>query len=155
MVITKSDITWDQFYMNIARASSLKSKDPSTKVGSALVRPDNTLASIGFNGFPSRLPDVKELLENRELKYMYTIHAEMNCIHFCADTSLKGYTIYIWPLKPCISCTTHIIQKGISKVVVINKPSLQPIWDEQWAISKDMLKTANIEILEIDENNFT
>jgi deoxycytidylate deaminase len=33
------------------------SKDPSTKVGAVIVRPDLTVASIGYNGFPRGMSD--------------------------------------------------------------------------------------------------
>ena len=70
---------WQQFYINLAKEVSKGSKDGSSKFGAILVRPDKTVASIGFNGFPARIYDNKEYLEDKELreqKYKRVVHAE-------------------------------------------------------------------------------
>ena len=36
--------------MGMAVLSSLRSKDPSTKVGAVIVSPENKVISIGYNG---------------------------------------------------------------------------------------------------------
>ena len=46
----------DTFYMEFAKHSASKSKDPRTKVGSCLVN-DKRLLSIGYNGAPRGFPD--------------------------------------------------------------------------------------------------
>ena len=51
---------WDMRFAQLAKLVSLWSKDPSTKVGSVIVRPDKTIASVGFNGFPKGVPDEPE-----------------------------------------------------------------------------------------------
>jgi dCMP deaminase len=152
--LVQSDLSWDLFYLSLAAATRRKSKDPSTKVGSILVRPNNTVASLGFNGIPSRIPDSADILNNRELKYLYIQHAEINCLNFCNDATLVGYTLYVYPLKPCPACTLQLISKGISKVVMVDKPSLQPIWDESWKLSKQMLEASGVEIKLVSEEDY-
>lgn len=91
------------------------SKDPSTKVGAVIVRPNNTVASVGYNGFPRGVSDSPERLADREEKLALTIHAELNAI-LNAGESLEGYRIYITH-PPCVSCAIHIKQAGIEEVI--------------------------------------
>ena len=42
-------ISWDEYFMSIAKLSSKRSKDPSTQVGACIVSNDNRILSIGYN----------------------------------------------------------------------------------------------------------
>jgi dCMP deaminase len=102
----------------MAKLVSLWSKDPSTKVGSVIVRPDKTISSVGFNGFPRGVADSPEDYADRAKKLLITKHAEENAILFSREL-LDGYTIYIYPLPPCTHCAGDIIQRGIKRVVAV------------------------------------
>ena len=52
-------ITWDEYFMGVAKLSGMRSKDPSTQVGACIVSQDNKILSMGYNGFP-----IKPLLAN-------------------------------------------------------------------------------------------
>lgn len=119
---------WDICGIQMARLAASWSKDPSTKVGAAIFRPDLTVASIGFNGFPRGIAD-DHRLDDRETKYELIIHAEMNAI-LSAREPLKGYTLYC-SLFTCARCAVHVIQAGISRVVA---PELN---NERWKNSID------------------
>jgi len=43
----KDYITWDEYFMAIAKLSAMRSKDPSTQVGACIVSNDNRILSIG------------------------------------------------------------------------------------------------------------
>lgn len=111
---------WDMRFLDLARIVSQWSKDPSTQTGAVIVRPDRTVASVGFNGFPRGMADLKVYYDNREVKYRRVVHCEMNAILSCRDQDLSGCTIYIWPFGPCERCSTSIIQTGISRAVFPN-----------------------------------
>lgn len=111
---------WLTHFMEMCRLVSTMSKDPSTKVGSVIVRPDRTVASTGYNGYPRGCKD--DDYTNRERKYQRVIHAEMNAI-LTAREPLNGYTLFVWPIPPCDRCVPHIIQSGIKKLVV---PTIHP-----------------------------
>ena len=70
--------------------------------------------SMGFNGPPRGVADTR--LHDREVKYRHIIHAEMNALLFAAR-SVEGATCYVWPLPPCASCSSKLIQSGIARVV--------------------------------------
>lgn len=138
---------WDERFIELARLVAAWSKDPSTKVGAVIVRPDRTIASLGFNGFARGVDDTEERLNNRELKYPLTIHAEANAL-MSANEKLNGCTLYVTPLLPCHACAGLIIQSGISKVVaecgIVNNPDL---WHSSFAIAKKQFEEAGVEII--------
>ena len=48
-------ITWDEYFMGVARLSARRSKDPNTQVGCCIVSNTNRILSMGYNGFPMAL----------------------------------------------------------------------------------------------------
>ncbi len=137
---------WDMDYLALAEFwARLKSKDPSTQVGAVIVRPDKTIASLGYNGFPKGIKDSEERLNDRSLKYPRMIHAEMNAI-IHAKEDLKGYTLYVWPLPTCDRCATFIIEHGIKKVVVSCRPG-NGRWITEIALALEMYKEAGVEVM--------
>jgi dCMP deaminase len=109
----KSALSWDEYYLNLAFSASLRSKDPSTKVGSVVVK--GTSLVTGYNGFPIGVKDTKERWE-RPIKYKFVVHAERNALSN-AQFDVSGGTIYITHNQPCNECTKSIIQHRISRVV--------------------------------------
>ena len=41
-------ISWDEYFMAIAKLSAMRSKDPSTQVGACIVGADNRILSISI-----------------------------------------------------------------------------------------------------------
>ena len=113
-------ISWDEYFMSIAKISALRSKDPKTQVGACIVDSENKIISLGYNGFPVGVSDDDfpwgrdGLLS--ETKHGYVCHAEANAILNCMPHPLKGCTIYV-TLFPCNECAKLLIQAGITKVV--------------------------------------
>lgn len=107
---------WDLRFLELAKFISGWSKDPSTKVGAVIVRPNRSVCSVGFNGFPSTMIDSDELYLNRDEKYSRIIHGEINAIVFAAE-KLNGYTLYTYPFIPCDRCFVQVTQHGIVHVV--------------------------------------
>ncbi len=107
---------WDLRYLEMARLVSTWSKDPSTQTGAVIVRPDRTVVSVGFNGFPKCMPDNPEWYANREEKYSRIVHCEINAqIH--ALESLNGCTLYTYPFASCDRCVVQMLQAGITRFI--------------------------------------
>ena len=87
-----TQLQWDQTWLQVAKTVSKLSKDPSTKVGSVTVTPDNRHCSIGYNGFVRGIEETKEKWE-RPLKYQYVQHSELNSILNCPFDTM-GCTLY-------------------------------------------------------------
>ena len=109
-------LSWDEYFMGVAKLSGLRSKDPNTQVGCCIVNQNKKIVAVGYNGMPigcndKDFPwDVKEgSLENT--KYAYVVHAELNAI-LNSTQQLCGCTIYV-SLFPCNECSKAIIQSGI------------------------------------------
>lgn len=96
---SRSQAWWDRFYLRGAEWISSASKDPSTKVGAVIVRPDRTVASVGYNGFPRKIADTPERLNDRDTKYELIVHGEMNAMAWAREP-VDGYTLYTWPFLP-------------------------------------------------------
>jgi dCMP deaminase len=127
----RPQIFWDRYFLTVAEAVSTASKDPSTKVGAVIVRPDRTMASFGYNGFPRGIADTEERLNNREVKYGLVVHGEINAI-LTAREPLHGYTLYTWPFITCKNCSLLVTQSGIKRAVA---PQLPDHLKERWAQS--------------------
>ena len=138
---------WDKRFLQLAKHISEWSKDPSTQVGCVVVGPDRELRSTGFNGLPRGIEDNEQRLNNREIKYPLICHAEENAIMHAAriGMSLKDCTAYVtWP--PCTRCARSLIQAGISTIVYPEDIEIPERWMEDFTLSLNMLKEANISL---------
>lgn len=90
------------------------SKDPSTKVGAAIMNRRKRFVGLGYNGLPDRLPDDPAILNDREAKNDDTIHAEINAA-LNATASTEGCFLFV-SHPPCGDCAKFIIQVGIEEV---------------------------------------
>ena len=138
---------WDKRFLQLAKHISEWSKDPSTQVGCVVVGPDRELRSTGFNGLPRGIEDNEQRLNNREIKYPLICHAEENAIMHAAriGMSLKDCTAYVtWP--PCTRCARSLIQAGISTIVYPKDIEIPDRWMEDFNLSLNMLKEANISL---------
>lgn len=135
-----------KYFMNLAMNVALYSKDPSTKVGAVLVRPDMTIASTGYNGFPKKIEDREEWLLNRDEKLLRTVHAESNAIRRCRDHSLDGY-ILVTTLYPCSRCALEIIDSGVSEVVALATDTVaMERWEQDFLLTTRLFRDANVAI---------
>lgn len=119
-------LSWDEYFMALAKLSAGRSKDPSTQVGACIVDKENRILSIGYNGAPNGFDDA-EFPWNRsgkndnETKYPYVCHAELNAIlnYRGSKKDLENARIYV-DLFPCNECAKAIIQSGIKEIVYLS-----------------------------------
>ena len=114
-------ISWDEYFMAVAKLAGMRSKDPNSQVGSCIVSSDNKILSIGYNGFPRGCSDedfpwAREGEDPLKTKYIYVTHSELNAILNFRGGSLEGAKIYV-SLFPCNECAKAIIQAGIKTVI--------------------------------------
>lgn len=143
---------WDVRFIDMAKLVASWSKDPSTKCGAVIVRPDKTVASVGFNGFPKGCEDSSAYYEDRPSKLARVVHAEVNAI-LHAHEPVKGYSIYTYqdPMigPSCANCSACIIQAGIAEVVYP-----QIVFNERWKESLEqgleMYKEAGVQVVGVE-----
>ena len=121
----KEHLSWDEYFMGVAKLSALRSKDPNTQVGACIVSDDNRILSIGYNGAPNGFDDKYFPWDregnNLDTKYFYVCHAEMNAIlnYRGSRKELENAKIYV-DLFPCNECAKLIIQSGIKEVIFLS-----------------------------------
>ena len=135
---------WDNRWLDIAKLISTWSKDPSTQIAAIAVK-DKRLIATGYNGFPRNIEDLDDRWSNREEKYKYVVHAEMNCIYNANyhNQSLKGSTMYVVGLPVCHECAKGIIQVGVTRVVA-HYDKLPLKWSKSNSITEKMFKEAGV-----------
>ena len=138
---------WDVRFLRIANEVATWSKDPGTKVGAVLVF-DRRIIASGYNGFPQFIEDGPERYQNREIKLAYTVHAEVNAILNAARNGSKtnGSTLYV-TFSPCVSCSTGLIQAGISRVICPDLSLAPARWAESFGMGQSLLKEAGVEVV--------
>lgn len=148
--MTNHTVKWHRRFLGLADHISSWSKDPSTKVGAVIVRPDRTIVSVGYNGFPRGVLDDDSRYSDREVKYQMVVHAEINAI-LTANQSLKHCTLYVSPLNPCPQCAAAIIQSGIWRVV--SRANDREDWRERMETAWKMFREANVTLDLIDPHD--
>ena len=106
---------WDEYFMGIAKAVALKSKDPSSKMGCVIVDKKKRVVALGYNGLIQGANEAKMTLSERPMKYYFSIHSEMNALLF-AHQDLEGCTIYN-ETATCENCLKYCLQAGIKRFV--------------------------------------
>jgi dCMP deaminase len=109
---------WDRRFIELANHVAAWSKGPRKRIGAAIVRPDRSIASLGYNGPPRGFDDAAFLRMTREEQHAVVIHAEDNALRQAAiGEDLSACTLYVSPLFPCAVCAQRIIDAGIRRVV--------------------------------------
>lgn len=112
-----SRVSWEEYFMNIARQVATRSTCDRMHVGAVIVR-DKMILSTGYNGSIRGMPhcdEVGHIMENGHC--IATIHAEANAIIQAARNGVKidGAEIYI-TASPCWNCFKMIANAGIIKI---------------------------------------
>lgn len=147
-----SRISWDEFFMGVAKLAAKRSRDLNTQVGACIVN-DKKIISTGYNGMP-RTCDNCGFPTSREgsfieTKYPYTVHAEMNAILNAPSTNLKDCSIYV-TLFPCCECAKAILQTGITKVYYLEDKHPN---DDIYVVAKRMFEASKIEVIKMENNH--
>ena len=144
-------LSWDEYFMGVAKLSGLRSKDPNTQVGCCIVNQNKKIVAVGYNGMPMGCNDkdfpwnVKEgSLENT--KYAYVVHAELNAI-LNSTQQLCGCTIYV-SLFPCNECSKAIIQSGIKEIVYADD---KYFGTPSFIASRRMLEASGVKVRQVKD----
>ncbi len=135
-------ISWDEYFMGVAKLAARRSKDPNTQVGACIVSPSNIIISTGYNGMPKGCSDDEFPWEREgeQTKYPFVVHAELNAILNANGRDLQGSRIYV-ALFPCNECAKAIIQSGVKEVIYLSDKYLGTA---QNVASKRMLDAAGV-----------
>lgn len=145
--------TWDLRWMRISREVASWSKDPRKKIGAVAVRDQREIAK-GYNGFPGRIPDYRDMLEDDDTRRRYMVHAEENMLNNAMrhGQSLEGCTVYMYGLAPCQKCTIVLINAGIERLVTCVTYQ-DPKWTADWGLSEAVFMQAGVDFSFIEEKD--
>ena len=106
-----SHMQYEEYALEIAKTVAKKSKDPWRKVGACVLRNDNSIASVGYNGFPTGM---QEDWSDRDKRRNYVIHAEQNALRYIRPDECGLIAV---TTLPCNDCLKAIASYGIKRVV--------------------------------------
>jgi dCMP deaminase len=135
-------MSWQEYALDIAKVAAKKSKDPWRKVGACLLRHDNTVAGVGFNGFPAGM---REDWQDRDKRRLYIVHAEQNALRYVKPNECGLIAV---TLLPCNDCLKAIASHGIKTVVY------QDIYDRD-ATSIELAKDFGVELVQIGQGDIS
>jgi dCMP deaminase len=151
-----NQVKWDRRFLLLAKEVSRWSKDPSTRVGAVITDDLGRVLSTGFNGFPRGVLDAEERYLNRDEKYKFIVHAEVNACLLAGERA-RGGSLYVYPSfaipNVCHECAKVVIQAGIKRVVGFT-PSGEDRqrakrWEDSIRHAEIMLTEAGVRIVEI------
>lgn len=143
-------MNWTEYFLSIAEAAKMKSKDRRTQIGAVIVGKDNEIVSTGYNSFPRGIDDNVEERQVRPEKYFWMVHGELNAILNAAriGVSTNHCRLYLTCGIPCSNCGRAIINAGITEVYCKMEDTTKnrEKWDEESSKTKQMFQEANVEI---------
>jgi len=150
----KTSDKWHHRYLALAGLVATWSKHPDFKVGCVAIGDFGQVISTGFNGYPRGVQE--EVTRRAEGLLPFTIHAEVNVIYNCSLTgqSLRGSTIYISGLFPCLECAKALVQVGVSEVVYYRSAMMRPdadAWKDSWDFANLLFDEANVRVTALEE----
>lgn len=127
MILTMTRISWDEYFLKIARLVAERSTCRRRKVGAVLVR-DKRILATGYNGAPRGLAHCDEagclraelrIRSGERIEICRGIHAEQNAIVQAATFGINvtGARLYCTH-QPCITCTKILINAGVKEVFI-------------------------------------
>jgi dCMP deaminase len=135
-------VSWDRYFMNLAREAASRSTCPRKAVGAVLVR-DKAVLATGYNGSIRGLAHCTEvgcLMEGGHC--VRTVHAEANALIQAArhGVRIEGADCYV-TASPCWECFKLLANAGVKRIVFGEFYRDQRIWE--------FAEQAGIELVEL------
>ena len=111
-------VSWDEYFMAIARQVATRSTCDRKYVGAVIVR-DRMILTTGYNGSIRGLPHCDEeghMMEDGHC--VRTVHAEANALVQAARNGVRvdGGDIYV-TASPCFNCFKLIANAGLRRII--------------------------------------
>lgn len=135
-------VSWDRYFMNLAREAASRSTCPRKAVGAVLVR-DKAVLATGYNGSLRGLAHCTEvgcMIENGHC--VRTVHAEANALIQAArhGVRIEGADCYV-TASPCWECFKLLANAGVRRIVFGEFYRDERIWE--------FARQAGIELVEL------
>lgn len=145
-----------------AQWATMRSKDPSSKVGAAIYDPCSGGLFMGYNGFPSGIPDSEVWWESRNqkkhamCKYDLVIHAEVNAVNKAlkAGVNLSECELYCTHL-PCPSCMKDVILLNKIKTVYFTTDQYKSLTPRAMWVVRQLAAMTSTSLIQITADDRT
>lgn len=143
--------SWDEYFLDLARAASTRATCSRRKHGAVVVR-DRRIVSTGYNGAPSGHAHCDEgacpraesdAPQGHAYESCIAIHAEANALLFSSPPERMGATLYCTG-APCFGCAKLIANSGIAEVVASSGRY------EGWGEVRDFLRDCDVRVRLLD-----
>ena len=104
-------LSWEEYALKLAVVAAQRSEDPYMKVGACVLRHDNSVAGVGYNGPPKGV-DID--WSNRDERRRRVVHAEVNALRYARPDECY---LLACNLLPCNDCLKMAASYGIKKIV--------------------------------------
>jgi len=115
--MTNKRVSWEEYFMNIAKQVASRSTCDRKHIGAVIVR-DKTILSTGYNGSIRGMPhcdEVGHMMENDHC--VATIHAEANAVLQAAKNGVMIEKSEVYTTaSPCWICFKMLANAGIKKI---------------------------------------
>lgn len=115
------------------------------------------ILSTGYNGWPRGVVDEERGRKlTNDKGFSLSIHAEANLIYNTnlIGTSLKGSTVYVYPVFPCMECAKAMVQVGVSQICFKEQSPVRITENHEWALSwaraQALFKETGVVVTKID-----
>ena len=127
-------ISKTEYYLNIAKAVSMRSTCLRRQYGAVIVK-DDVVISTGYNGSPRGIQnccdtgecyrEANNIPHGEQYEKCVAVHAEANAIISAARKDMIGATLYLYgregekeiKAEPCLMCQRLIQNAGIDRVI--------------------------------------
>ncbi len=149
--------TKSQYYLDIASAVAARSTCLRRRFGAVIVKNDQII-STGYNGAPRQTTNCIDLgycfrqaqnvPHGQNYELCRAVHAEMNAVIHASRLDMVGSDLYLVGVEaetgdvvsevvPCLLCKRVIINAGISRVVLPDRPGAFKYIDvDDWTIEE-------------------
>jgi len=103
---------WPEYGLLLAEAAASRSEDPWHRVGAVVLRPDHSVAGVGYNGAPA---GIEIDWADKEERLPLVIHAEINALRWATPDEVRG-GLLISTRQPCPQCLTSIAAYQLATV---------------------------------------
>jgi dCMP deaminase len=144
-------VSWDEYYLQLAKATSTRATCSRRHHGAVMVQ-GRRIVSTGYNGGPSGFPHCDEgacprarsdAPQGHDYERCIAIHAEANALLFSSPEERDGASLYCTG-APCFGCAKLIANSGVSEVVAAGGRY------EGWTEVRDFLRDCGVRVRLLD-----
>ena len=132
-----------KFIATALALAEIWSKDVSTRVAAVAVGSSKNQVAWGYNGLPPGLADTPERLNDREVKYSLTLHAEVNAL---SNAPFLVRSLFVTH-HPCAHCALHILAaRTVRRVVYCVDQAFESRWAESLQQARALLEEGGVQL---------